>query len=97
MVSQKNWNLRIATRASRSHSTGTEYSVIQNTLESVALICRCGYKQVSSVSNTETETRYEGTGGCEAQTTYEGGGGGYISAFENPDRLAVGTSFVPPP
>ena len=43
IVNQKNWNLRIATRARRSHRTGTEYNVNQNTLESVAFICRCGW------------------------------------------------------
>ena len=42
IVNQKNWNFRIATRARRSHRTGTEYNAIQNTFESVALIWRCG-------------------------------------------------------
>jgi hypothetical protein len=43
IVSQKNWNLRTATRARRSHKTGTAYNPSQNTFESVALICRCGF------------------------------------------------------
>lgn len=49
IVNQKNWNLRIATRASRSHRTGTEYNAIQNTFESVALIWRCGWNQSRTV------------------------------------------------
>ena len=57
MVNQKNWNLRIATRASKSHRTGYAYSAIQNTFESVALTCRCGLKSVLSTPKSTRNTR----------------------------------------